>query len=150
VNKKERRKALRCALAASLSPVWVGRRGHAVPEGFPFIIDNDFESINKTKAFIQALTAVGAQKDLARSTNVKTKGGAAALRGRRKKVAVGPLIVVSQKCDAQIAARNIPGVAIVEVKDLNAKLLAPGTHAGRLTLYTKGAIERIKEGGLFA
>ena len=41
------------------------------------------------------------------------------------------------------AARNLPGVDVVQVQSLNAAHLAPGTHAGRLTLWTEGALQEI-------
>ena len=47
------------------------------------------------------------------------------------------------------AAANIPGVDIVMVKELNAELLAPGAVPGRLTLWTKSAIEALEKEKLF-
>jgi large subunit ribosomal protein L4e len=41
------------------------------------------------------------------------------------------------------AASNILGVTIAKVNDLNAEMLAPGTHPGRLTLWTNGALEQL-------
>ena len=41
------------------------------------------------------------------------------------------------------AARNLPGVDIVEVNNLNVELLAPGAHPGRLTIWTKSAILKL-------
>ena len=38
INKKERRKAIRSALAATMNPEIVTARGHKVPESYPFII----------------------------------------------------------------------------------------------------------------
>ena len=46
-----------------------------------------------------------------------------------------------------LGARNHAGVDVVVVDNLNAELLAPGTHPGRLTIYTKSAVEKL--GGLF-
>jgi len=149
VNKKERKKAIRAAMAASVNKDWITQRGHVVPDGFPFVIDSDFETIEKTKVFRQALSVLGFDGELARSAKTKTRGGPAAWRGRKTRKRVGPLVVVSKTCNAQKAARNIPGVQVVTVKDLNAKLLAPGTTVGRLTLYTKDAIERINKEKLF-
>jgi hypothetical protein len=40
-------------------------------------------------------------------------------------------------------------VDVIRVDAINADLLAPGTHAGRLTLYTESAIKRLKDEGLF-
>ncbi|NOR39028.1 MAG: 50S ribosomal protein L4, partial [Candidatus Thorarchaeota archaeon] len=48
-----------------------------------------------------------------------------------------------------LAARNLPGVDVVEVHGLNADLLAPGTHPGRLVLWTKSAIDRLGAEELF-
>ncbi|MCZ7372283.1 MAG: 50S ribosomal protein L4, partial [Candidatus Methanoperedens sp.] len=43
------------------------------------------------------------------------------------------------------AARNLPGVDIITMDKLNAELLAPGTSAGRLTIYTESAIAKLEE-----
>ncbi|MHA1735458.1 MAG: 50S ribosomal protein L4, partial [Candidatus Thorarchaeota archaeon] len=48
-----------------------------------------------------------------------------------------------------MGARNLPGVDVVEVHGLNAELLAPGTHPGRLVVWTKSAIERLEKERLF-
>ncbi|MFX0089740.1 MAG: 50S ribosomal protein L4, partial [Candidatus Hodarchaeota archaeon] len=34
---------------------------------------------------------------------------------------------------------------IVNIKNLNAELLAPGIHAGRLTIWTESAIQQLNE-----
>ncbi|HDI06954.1 MAG TPA: 50S ribosomal protein L4, partial [Candidatus Bathyarchaeota archaeon] len=67
------------------------------------------------------------------------------LRGRRIKQAAGPLKVIDEDEGIREAARNIPGVDVVRVNDLNAELLAPGTHPGRLTIWTSSAIRRLDE-----
>jgi len=64
-------------------------------------------------------------------------------RGRKMKQAVGPLIVVAENRGITEAASNIPGLDVVTVKNLNTELLAPGTHMGRLTLWTNGAVEQL-------
>jgi large subunit ribosomal protein L4e len=61
------------------------------------------------------------------------------------KQAVGPLIVVAENKGIMEASRNIPGVEIVTVSDLNVEMLAPGTHPGRLTIWTNGAIGKLNE-----
>jgi large subunit ribosomal protein L4e len=73
----------------------------------------------------------------------KIRAGKGKHRGRKMKQAVGPLIVVVENKGLTDAASNIPGVCIVKVNDLNAEILAPGAHPGRLTLWTNGAIERL-------
>ena len=71
------------------------------------------------------------------------------MRGRRYKTAKGPLIVVSGECKALASAKNVPGIDVVEISKINAELLAPGTHAGRLTLYTQAAIQKADKEKLF-
>jgi large subunit ribosomal protein L4e len=61
------------------------------------------------------------------------------------KQAVGPLIVVAESKGLVDAASNIPGVDIVTVSNLNPEILAPGTHPGRLTIWTNGAIEKLEK-----
>jgi len=55
------------------------------------------------------------------------------------------LIVVSEDLGLSKAAGSLPGVDVVEVKSLNAELLAPGAHPGRLTLWTQSAISMLDE-----
>lgn len=61
------------------------------------------------------------------------------------KQAVGPLIVITENKGLQEAAANVPGVNVALVNGLNAELLAPGTHAGRLTVWTFGALEQLSK-----
>jgi large subunit ribosomal protein L4e len=42
------------------------------------------------------------------------------------------------------AANNLLGVDVAFVKNLNAELLAPGTHPGRLTVWTKDSVEELR------
>jgi large subunit ribosomal protein L4e len=55
------------------------------------------------------------------------------------------LVVVSKACDAVKASKNVPGVDVITADDLGTMHIAPGTAAGRLTLWTEGAIEALKE-----
>jgi large subunit ribosomal protein L4e len=59
------------------------------------------------------------------------------------KQAVGPLIVVAEENGLVAAAGNLPGVQVTTVTNLNTEMLAPGTHPGRLTVWTNGAIEKL-------
>jgi len=59
------------------------------------------------------------------------------------------LIVVSGKCNALNSCRNIPGIDIVDVKSLNAKLLAPNGIPGRRTIWSEKAIDVMKKENLF-
>ena len=47
------------------------------------------------------------------------------------------------------SASNIPGIDIIDIKNINVELLAPGTIPGRLTLYTENAVETLIKDKLF-
>ena len=53
-------------------------------------------------------------------------------------------MVVAQRDALAKAARNVPGVDVAVAKDLCAEDLAPGGDAGRLTVWTKSAIEALE------
>src|SRR3990167_1771390 len=149
INKKERRKAIRSGISATIVKDLVKNRGHIIPENFPFILDNKFEGLSKTQEILNALKAIGLEKELERVEKKSIRAGKGKLRGRKYNVKKGPLIVVSKDGTIMKAANNIPGVDIVEVKDLNVEMLAPGESPGRLTLWTAGSIKLLEEKKLF-
>ena len=59
------------------------------------------------------------------------------------KQAVGPLLVITEDEGIVKAACNFLGVDVVSVDSLNVELLAPGTHLGRLTVWTSSAFEKV-------
>ena len=148
LNKKERRKAIRSAIAATASKETIDKK-HALPEKFPFIISKKFESLDKTKDVVAALTKIGFGAELERVSERKIRAGRGKTRGRKYKSKKGPLIVVSQDCKLSKAAKNIQGVDIVDVKHINAELLAPGAVPGRATLWSEAAIDIMEKEGLF-
>lgn len=149
INTKERRKAIRSALAATMVKELVKARGHVPPQAYPFIITDDLESISKTKDVEKALEALGFNAELERASERTYKAGKARLRGRKYRRRKGPLFVVSKDCPLMKAAVNVPGVDIVLINKINAELLAPGSVPGRLTLFTKSAIEKLDKESLF-
>ena len=149
INKKERRKAIRSALAATINKELVTERGHVVPDNYPFVLESGLEILDKTKHVLEFLKKTGFQKELERVAKKTIRAGRGKLRGRKYKKTIGPLIVVSKECKLEKATRNIPGVDIVKVNALNAELLAPGTIAGRATLFTQAALERLDKERLF-
>jgi large subunit ribosomal protein L4e len=143
LNEKERKKALRSALAATMHRDLVVARGHLLPKDFPFILSNDIENITKTKDVIELLFALGFREELDRTKEKVHRAGIGKNRGRPYKIKKSVLFVVSKKCDLNKSAANVSGVDIVTPNHLNAELLAPGCAIGRLTLYTEGAIDEI-------
>ncbi len=149
INKKERRKAIRSALAATVNKKTVKGNGYLIPDNYPFIIEKKIENIDKTKEVKKILNALGFKEELGRVEKRSVRAGRGKARGRKYRKRAGILIVVSDKCKLQKAAKNIPGVDTAVVSKLNAELLAPGTFPGRATLYTEGAIDKIAKEGLF-
>jgi len=149
INEKEKTKATRSAIAATILKDVVVERNHIIPNNYPFILDDKFESIVKTKDAIEALRRLGLDNELARLEEKIVRAGKGKSRGRKYKKKKGPLIVVSKKDKLYKAVANIAGVDVVEVKSLNAELLAPGAKAGRLTLWTSAAINILKKEELF-
>ncbi|MBI2106919.1 50S ribosomal protein L4 [Candidatus Woesearchaeota archaeon] len=149
INLKERRKAIRSALAATFDKELVEARNHILPKNFPFVIDSDIETLNKTKDVENALGKLGLKEELMRVNEKRVRAGKGKMRGRKKISKKGPLLVVAGTCPLLKSAKNIEGVDIAVVDKLNAELLAPGAFAGRLTIYTQKAIERLEKERLF-
>lgn len=149
MNEKERKKAIRSAIAATTIKNIVEERGHLVPDNYPFLLDDKFESIDKTKTVISSFKKLGLENELARVEDKSIRAGRGKSRGRKYRTKKGPLIVVSGPGKLSKAASNIPGVDVVEVKSLNAELLAPGGKPGRMTLWTSSAINAIEKEKMF-
>jgi large subunit ribosomal protein L4e len=151
ITKKEKRMALFSAIAATGSKETVAMRGHEVDDvlDFPLVAAEDIQGIKKTKALKEVLINLGVWSDVYRvRESIKIRAGKGKMRGRRKKMATGPLIVISRNDGIVEAARNLAGVDVAYVKNLNAELLAPGTHPGRLTVWTKSSVEELKNWGM--
>lgn len=148
INDKERKKALRSAIAATAIKEVVELRGHKSMH-VPLIADNKIESISKTSEAKDFLEKLGLGKELERCESKKVRAGKGKNRGRKYKLKKGVLLVVSGKCNLFDAAKNLPGVDVSVVSSLNAELLAPGYVPGRLTVWSERAIERLAKEKLF-
>ena len=139
INRKERRLALRSALAASASTSIVKKRGHRFEEEmmFPLVVSDAIEKITKTSEARKILFSLGLWDDIARVEKSRQT-----LRGRTTHK-VGPLIVVGDYQGAHRAFRNFDGVNVVRAQDLSVENLAPGTHPGRLTVWSESAFKWI-------
>ena len=146
IPRKEMQLATRSALAATASKDTVSERGHIVEDvkDLPLVVADDIQGLKKTSEVQKAFVKLGVWPDIIRvKESVNIRAGKGKLRGRRVKHAVGPLLVVAEKSDVFHAASNLLGVDIVTVNNLNAELLAPGTHPGRLTVWSKSAFEKL-------
>jgi large subunit ribosomal protein L4e len=146
ISKKEKKLALFSAIAATASKELVARRGHNIEDvpQIPLIVTSELEELKKAKEVEETLIRLGVLSELFRvKDSRKVRAGKGKSRGRKMKQASGPLIVVAENKGIAEAARNIPGVDVVVVSSLNAEMFAPGTHPGRLTMWTSSAIERL-------
>ena len=158
LNRKERRLARNSALTATTDIDMVSNRGHRFAEeisSLPIVLGDysengekiDIEAFNlsggtrKVNAIFEAL---GLGDDLRRARDGrKIRAGKATMRGRVHKTPKSVLLVVANKDGLAKAARNLPGVDVVAAKDLSAEHLAPGGDLGRLTVFTKAAVEAL-------
>ncbi len=147
INKKERRLAIRSGIAATANREIVAGRGHIVDSvgQLPLIVDDDIQSLSRTREVKELFEKLGVWSDVERADRKKIRAGRGKTRGRKRKVGKGPLIVISEDLGIVKAASNLPGVEVVRVEDLNAELLAPGAHPGRLAIWTKSAFNSLDE-----
>lgn len=143
INQKEKHKAFRSAVAASINEELVKGRGHQYEGSVPVVIEDKFETLGRTQDVISALTTAGVYNDIERSKDSKkVRAGRGKMRGRRFKQRKSLLIVTADKL--LLAARNLSGVDVVTVDQLNVEHLAPGMQAGRLTVWTESALVRLE------
>jgi|TARA_B100001559_G_scaffold91017_2_gene76223 large subunit ribosomal protein L4e len=162
LNSKQRSVARDSAIAATANSEMVASRGHRFDEGvnFPIIVDGysesrdgstekyDIESMPlqySTRKFVAMMEGIGLGEDLRRAKEGRSvRAGKGTMRGRRRRTPKSVLLVVAQRDGLHRAAGNLPGVDVVVAKDLCAEDLAPGGDPGRLTVWTKSAIEAMR------
>mgnify|MGYP006285828593 FL=1 len=144
INKKEKKLAVKSALAATKNKEMIETRGHKFLDS-PLIVDNSLEDKKKTKNVYQALLNMGMDDELKRCKEKKVRSGKGKRRGRKYKRKTGPLIIVSDACSLSKSARNIPGVSVRTAQSVNALDLAPGGVAGRLTIITEKALDVLEK-----
>ena len=162
VNSKVRNLARDSAIAATADSELVAARGHCFEDAvnFPIVIGGyveerdgtkekyDIESIpaqSSTRKFIAMMHGIGLGEDLERARNGRNiRAGKGKMRGRRRRTPKSILVVVGQRDGLAKAAHNVPGVDVVAAKDLCAEDLAPGGDFGRLTVWTKSAVEALE------
>jgi large subunit ribosomal protein L4e len=149
INKKERKKALKSALAATLEREKVLERGHKVSgvKHVPLVLEDEFHKISKTSEVVKIFESLGLKEELERCEKKKVRSGKGKTRGRKYKVKRGPLVVIGKDEGVRKALENIQGVDVSLAKDLDVSSLAPGTHSGRFTVFTKSAIKELDLNG---
>lgn len=147
INKKERKAALKSAIAASTKQELVEAR-HVIAKDteLPIVVEDMFEAIEKTKDLKKVFEALKVLDDIKNAKEkVRRRAGKGKMRGRKKKEKKSLLIVTGKNANVFKAARNLPGVEICVARNLNTELLAPGCVPGRLTLWSESAIKALDE-----
>lgn len=149
INSKERRLALKSAIAATASKELVMGRGHAIKEGtaLPLVVSDDAKALAKASDFRELLKKLSLWEDTERAKNgIKERSGRGKTRGRRW-IRPKSLLLVADELNppVRLASRNFTGMDFADVKSLNVEMLAPGGHAGRLTLWTESAVKKLDE-----
>ncbi len=149
LNKKERQKAIRSAIAATIEKEYLENKGIKSTENLPLIVEK-LEDINKTKEIKALLEKLNLTSELERADNKKIRAGKGTMRGRKYRKVKGPLVVVANNnSKAYKAGRNMPGFEVAEVSSLNAEVLAPGAVPGRLVIWSLNSIQRLEKENLF-
>jgi large subunit ribosomal protein L4e len=147
INKKERRLAFASALAATRETHLAEARGHSVPHGLalPVVVDDPLEEIRTSEAAREFLTRLKLWADVERSRDgVHLKAsGRARRRGRVRRTPRSVLVVTSAAGRAR-GFSNLSGVDVVPVLRLATEDLAPGGVPGRLTLFSRAAVETLR------
>ncbi len=142
VNKKEMALAIKSAIAATANAELTANRSSGP---LPIIVEDNFESMKKAKDVREFLKKIKMDNELKRCEKKKVRAGKGKMRSRKYKSKKGLLMLVSKKCDAIKAAKSLPGVDIATADNINIEMLAPGTQAGRVALFTESALQKLQE-----
>ena len=145
INDKERRKAIRSAIAATADAELVAERGHEFDDDLelPLVVTDEFEELEKTQAVVETLSALGVHADIERADDPTVRAGQGTTRGRKYRRPTSILFVTSE--EPSRAARNLAGADVTTAEEINAEALAPGTHPGRLTVWTESALAEMSD-----
>ena len=145
INTKERKLAVRSAIAATTDGDIVEERGHAFDDDtdLPLVVSDDFEDLVKTQEVVDVLETLGIEDDIERAEEATVRAGRGTTRGRKYDRATSVLFVTSE--EPSKAARNLAGADVTTAREVNAEDLAPGGEAGRLTVWTESAVEEVAE-----
>jgi len=146
INLKLRRYAICSAVAATGIPALVMARGHAIEQisECPLIIADKVEEFKKTKDAVALLKRLKAWPDVMKVYNSKRlRAGIGKMRNRRYKKKLGPCVIYNKDSGITRAFRNIPGITLQNVNQLNLLRIAPGGHVGRFCIWTESAFRKL-------
>jgi large subunit ribosomal protein L4e len=147
INNKERTKAILSAISATAQPGIVQTRGHILPDkiSLPIIFENSIENLEKTKDVYDLLESIGLSDNVEKAKDNKSyRAGKGKMRGRRYKRRKSVLFVLGDSKNYK-TFQNLEGVDVINASQLSIQELAPGTHAGRLTIFSESAVSKLQE-----
>ena len=147
INSKERTKAIISAIATTANNKIVEARGNIIPPSLtlPIIIDRSIEDLEKTSNVYDFIKKVGLEENIEKAKASKTyRAGKGKMRGRRYKRRKSLLFVLDDNKNYR-AFLNLEGVDVISARQLSIQDLAPGTHPGRLTIFSESAIKKLEE-----
>jgi len=146
INDKERKLAIRSAIAATTDADLVADRGHEFGDvALPLVVSDDFADLVKTQAVVDLLEALDVDADIERADDRTVRAGRGTTRGRKYREPTSILFVTSSETGPSKAARNLAGADVATAREVNAEDLAPGGHPGRLTIWTESAIAEVAD-----
>jgi len=147
INSKERTKAMLSAISATAKKDVVEDRGNLLDSKImlPIIVENSIEKIDKTSKVIEFLEKLGLSENVEKAKKNKTyRAGKGKMRGRRYKKRKSILFVLGDSKNYKVFS-NVEGADVVSANLLSIQDLAPGTHAGRLAIFSVSAISMLAE-----
>lgn len=146
VNIAQKRYAMCSAIAATGVPALVMAKGHQIGEipEVPLVVSDKVQGYQKTKDAVVFLRRIRAWADIQKVyATRRMRAGKGKLRNRRRVQKLGPLVIYDQDQGLTKAFRNIPGVSVIQVDNLNLLKLAPGGHVGRFCIWTESAFRKL-------
>jgi len=146
VGVAQKRYAICSAIAATGVPALVMAKGHVIdgiPE-VPLVVADSVQGFTKTKQAVEFLRRNKAWADVTKVyASRRMRAGKGKLRNRRHVQKLGPMVVYDTDAGCTKAFRNIPGVDVMQVDNLNLLKLAPGGHVGRFIIWTEAAFKKL-------
>src|SRR6056297_2244485 len=108
INKKEKKLAVRSAIAATTDAELVAERGHEFDDDaeIPVVVSDEFEDLHKTQEVVEFLEAAGLADDIERADEGRSvRSGQGKARGRKYKTPTSILFVTSSAVVTSAPAR---------------------------------------------
>lgn len=148
INDKERQLATQSAIAATADAERVAERGHDFDgsTALPVVLVDDFAEVNRTQDVLDILETLGLGDDIARAEDGRgVRAGRGTTRGRKYQSPKSILFVTASEDGPSRGGRNLAGADVVTATEVNVEDVAPGGHAGRLTIWTESAVQEVAD-----